>query len=381
MKRLVYAPKVYAYVKTDSGTYDLTEYLTAGEVTRKLDQISSAKLTLRNPYMFWTDLKTRDPVSGETLTEPVFHPMDPITIIMERLQNRPVQVFTGYLDTTPYMVLRPGTVTLQASCTLKKLQYTYFDAGLPFFEEFMAQQGWGVLEGGSIINTGEPAQGENAKEKGSLTDTGFGQLLLSTLEDIGGWPSSTLYIEEIPPGLIELVTGLFETQAKYSEEANKELIKLLHKIIGTAALGEGELSTGTGKADGGEEGIKATAGGWVKVGATEEGPVGNPENTAGGGPGGMCFAELLIAGENADLKSEALFNVLNIKEGPEGYGMAFNTPIEIRLPGSNKAYTMYKNDNGSGQGGDPHFKVDLQTGIINALGWSGNQDVEVRVPQ
>lgn len=380
MKRLVYSPKVYAYVQADTGIYDLTEYLTAGEVTRKLDQVSEAKLTLRNPYMKWTDNRVKDPTSGEHIIEPIFHPMDPITIIMERLQNAPVQVFTGFLDTTPYMVLRPGTVTLQASCTLKKLEYTFYDAGLPFFEEFMAQQGWGIVQGVGAVNTKEPAQGENAKEKGTLTDTGFGKLLLSVLEDIGGWPSNALYIEQIPPGLIGLVTELFEEQAKFSEEANKELVKLLHQTIGTAALGEGELSAGTGKASG-EKGTTATGGGWVKIGATEEGELGNPENTAGGGPGGMCFAELLIAGANEDLKGEALYHVLGVKEGSEGYGMAFNTPIEIRMPGSSKAYTMYKNDNGSGQSGDPHYKVDLQTGIINALGWTPNEDVEVRVPQ
>lgn len=248
MKRLVYAPKVYAYVQADTGAYDLTEYLTAGEVNRKLDQVSDAKLTLRNPSMKWTNHRTKDPVSGEQITEPIFHPMDPITIIMERLQNAPVQVFTGFLDTTPYLVLHPGTVQLQASCTLKKLEYTYYDAGLPFFEEFMAQQGWGIVKGVGAVNTDEPAQGENAKEKGTLTDTGFGKLLLSVLEDIGGWPSSAIYIEQIPPGLISLVTGLFESQAKFSEEADEELIKLLHRTIGTAGLGEGEFSTGSGTA-------------------------------------------------------------------------------------------------------------------------------------
>lgn len=266
MKRLVYSPKVAAYIKADSGIIDISDYITAGGVERKLDQVSSAKLTIRNPNMKWTDVESSDPVSGETLLEPMFHPMDPITIFMTRLQNRPVQVFTGFLDKTPYLQLHPGTIDLRASCTLKKLQYTFFDAGLPFFNEFLVNEGWNVVEGVGIVNQKEPAQGEAAKAKGVLTDTGFGKLLLTVLEDIGGWPKETIYIEEIPPGLIELVTELFESGSKEAEESNQFLIKLLHKIIGTAALGEGELSTGTGKPGEGGQGTFPVEGTLVGAG-------------------------------------------------------------------------------------------------------------------
>lgn len=247
MKRLVYSPKVLAYIKADTGIIDISEYITSGGVERKLDQVSSANLTIRNPYKKWTDVSTKDPVSGEELIEPMFHPMDPIIIFMTRLQNKPVQVFTGFLDKTPYMQMHPGTVTLKASCTLKKLQYTYFDAGLPFFDTFLVDNGWNMVPGIGIVNQKEPAQGEPAKAKGTLTDTGFGKLLLTVLNDIGGWPLETIYIEEIPAGLIELVTELFEDGSKEAEEANQFMLKTLHKIIGTAALGEGELSVGTGK--------------------------------------------------------------------------------------------------------------------------------------
>lgn len=249
MKRLVYSPKVYAYVKTDTGIYDLTEYITSGGVNRKLDQVSDAELTIRNPYKKWTDHLTKDPTTGEQLIEPIFHPMDPITIICQRLQNHPVQVFTGFLDSSPYIVMRPDVVTLKASCTLKKLEYTYYDPGLPFFDEFMAQQGWNLVEGVGVVNQ-EKAQGELATKKGTMTDSGFGRLLLAVMEDIGGWPGKTLFIEKIPPGLVTLVTRLFEEQSAESKEGNEEIIKLLHKIIGTAALGEGELSTATGTPEG-----------------------------------------------------------------------------------------------------------------------------------
>lgn len=328
MKRLVYSPKVNAYIKADSGIIDISDYVTSGSVERKLDQVSTAKLTIRNPNKKWTDVHTKDPVSGEALIEPMFHPMDPIVIFMQRLQNRPVQVFTGFLDRTPYLQLHPATIELSASCTLKKLQYTYFDAGLPFFNDFLVAHGWNVVEGTGIVNQEEPAQGEKAVNKGTMTDSGFGELLLAVMEDIGNWPKSTIYIERIPQDLIELVTELFEEGSKEAKESNELMRHVLHKIIGTASLGEGELSTGTGK--GHEEG---------------GGVIGSPEGTLVGAfvqpqkefaealagltgmslrvVGAWCLAEE-SAGAAEGYAAENYNNWLNM--GPFEQSPAFNNP-------------------------------------------------------
>ena len=104
MKRLVYSPKAYAYVKTDRGLINLSDYITAGSVSRKVNMVSSAELTIRNPDMMWT----REVKNGN----PIFRPMDPITIWLERIKGYPVQVFTGYLDKTPYLQLYPGVCSL-----------------------------------------------------------------------------------------------------------------------------------------------------------------------------------------------------------------------------------------------------------------------------
>lgn len=237
MKRLVYTPKVNTYVKTDYGVFDVSEYITDGRVQRKLDQISSAQLTLRNPGKKWTAHSYVNPDTKKKEIGPIFHPMDPITLTMTRLNNRPIQVFTGYLDQTPYMHLFPDTVTLQASCTLKRLLHTYFDPGLPFFEEFMVANGWQVTEGVGI--THPSADGSKAFDKGKLTDSGFGDLLFAVLKQIGGWDEGTIYIEKIPNDLMELVINLFEPTAEAAKASNEELTDLLHRIIGTASLGSG----------------------------------------------------------------------------------------------------------------------------------------------
>lgn len=343
MKRLVYSPKVEAYIKSDQGIIDISDYITAGGVERKLDQVSAARLTVRNPHMKWTDVESKDHVSGERLLEPMFHPMDPIVIFMQRLQNRPVQVFTGFLDKTPYLQMHPGTIELRASCTLKKLQYTYFDAGLPFFSDFLGANGWNVVEGVGVVNLEERAQGEKAVNKGTLTDSGFGHLLYKVLQDIGHWPKETIYIEKIPNDLIELVTELFDEGSKESKESNEFMLHLLHKIIGTASLGNGELSTGTGK--GHEEG------GGI-VGSSEgtlEGPFVQPQREFAESlaelsglslkvVGAWCLAEQ-SAGAAEGYAAENYNNWLNM--GPFEQNSAFNNPQDAAKHTKDNIYRGY----------------------------------------
>src|SRR4051794_19538039 len=128
MKRLVYSPKAYVYIQTDErsekvpdGIYNISDLVVSGSITRKVNQISTANVTFQNPGFQFTKPGA-----------PTFHPMDKITIFLQRLPHFPVQSFTGYLDETPYYQMYPGTVSLRASCTLKRLQHTYFDPGLPF---------------------------------------------------------------------------------------------------------------------------------------------------------------------------------------------------------------------------------------------------------
>ena len=255
MKRLVYAPKIEAFVKADSGVYNLTEYITEFSIDRKINAVSSAELTLRNPGKIWTDNTYRDAITGEKKVGPILHPMDPITIFLTRLQHRPVQVFTGFCDSTPYLQLFPGTVTLNASCTLKKLLYTYFDPGLPFMQEYLKSYGWIPTEGGQITHPqaeGDAAEGSRKeKEEIRYDDSGIGELLYHVLQDIGGWSDSTIFIQEMPPSVIELVSNLFDLFKAQGEEASAELKHLLHEIIGSVALGSGGESSGGGVREGG----------------------------------------------------------------------------------------------------------------------------------
>jgi len=142
IRRLVYPPKVWIFVKNiHEEIIDLTEYCVGGEVKRLLNQASSAEIRLRNPEKIFTASPGK---------YAAFHPMDPIVIFMERFPGLHVQVFTGYLDSTPYLQLFPGIVTLKATCTLKKLMFTYFQMAQQYTLEFFKHFGWNLTANGVI---------------------------------------------------------------------------------------------------------------------------------------------------------------------------------------------------------------------------------------
>jgi hypothetical protein len=253
MKRIVYSPKVNAFVKTDTGVLDLSPFLVRGSVTRKLDQVSSANLEFRNPNEIFT------PESG-----PLIHPMDPIVIFMSRLKDKPVQIFTGYVDSAPYFSIKAGgDLTLDASCTLKRLLYTYYDPGLRFFHDFLRAQGWALQGGDSVL---PPGSGETVEEdqqdndnndqypeplSDGLNDASFGRMLYETLVYIGNWDPSSIYIENLPDGIIDLVEGIFYQIDESSKGDRDAIRKVLEYILenntfyGTGDPGNGSTDLST----------------------------------------------------------------------------------------------------------------------------------------
>src|SRR4051812_26842414 len=200
MKRLVYAPRVDVYVKRDDGTViDLSPFVTECSVQRSINSVSKATVQFRNPSMRFTNFPQGDGIG------PMFHPMDPISITMTRLRDRPIEVFTGYCDTTPYLQLFPGTCTIQASCTLKRLQYTYWDPGLPFVVSFLEAHGWQPTPGGAVDSK---ATTQTLGKK--LTDGSIGGLLYSVLNEIGQWPDGTIFIESLPDSIIPIVENIYK---------------------------------------------------------------------------------------------------------------------------------------------------------------------------
>ncbi len=234
MQRLVYSPKIQAFINTQTGVLDITDFIVSGTVQRVVNEVSTAELVIRNPGKRFTD-------PGN----PTFRPMDGITIFGSRHKGRPVQMFTGYLDQSPYMQLFPGTCTLRASCTLKRLMYTYMDGGLPYTWDFLRKYGWLAQPetGGMKSPAGDQQTTQNAD--GKFTDGSVGDLMFGVLKDIGQWDEEQILIESFPKDASEIVQGLNENIASNVSEAQKQFDQFLTDIIGEYSPGSG-LPVGPG---------------------------------------------------------------------------------------------------------------------------------------
>jgi len=227
MKRLVYRPKVWAYVKAGgSQPIDLSPYLVRGRVDRVVNDASTARLTLLNPDFKFTENQT-------------FKPMDPITIFMARDIERPVRVFTGFLDDVPYLQLFPGTIELKASCTIKRLMHTYWDPALPFSAYFLNKYGWQQQPDGSMKNIADENKrllanpvGNEIKAVGQLNDSGLTSVLAGTMQAVGHWDAKDLLIEPLPSTLTDNIEKLYNSYRNERKDTQDAIRKFLKKFIG-----------------------------------------------------------------------------------------------------------------------------------------------------
>lgn len=261
MKRLIYSPMINVWIQTDTGVFDLSPYVTDFQIDRRVNEVSLATVSFRNPRV--TD--ERDPsktrfmftehIANDGTVRPMFHPMDPITITLTRLKGRPIQVFTGYCDTTPYVQLKPGIAKLDASCTLKRLEYTYWDPALLFVRNFMEKNGWGISPQGTALSP------DAEKRRVKNNDSSIGFLLYSVLTEIGGWSDKNIFIQELPGDKIaKMVRKLYQDTTRANNAALTDFHKFLGDVIGSAKYG----SAGGGGGGGDEGQNNAATPDWFK---------------------------------------------------------------------------------------------------------------------
>jgi len=213
MKRLIYAPKVYIFIRSsnlDGRIYDVSSDVVSGSVTQNMGDLSTANFELRNRYQKWL----RDDESGR---KSIFLPMDLVTIWMQRVAGRPIQVFTGYLNSVPYYQGYPGNASFTASCTLKRLAFTWFDPGLEFFNQWvLSQDGNWVYDAATgeaqsaTYNFGGVKVGGTGVDTGAMHDGGFAKLLGRFMIDIAGWGANDVLISELPSDLPKKAAQLYE---------------------------------------------------------------------------------------------------------------------------------------------------------------------------
>lgn len=221
MKTLVYSPDIRVVIAGGNGKeYDVSADVVRGSLHRMENAASTFICELANAKGQYTK-------KGAGL----FGRMDRITVYMKRVNW--VQVFSGYLDTVPFAQMWAGNVTIKATCTLKRLLYTYWNPNLS--------------QSAAIFNTlGGPS---NAVQT-DVTDSGLGDLLGNIVCWVGGWLPQNVHIQNFPVNFYNAMEGEFlKIQASNldHENAYKDLILGYDHTAGVgSAAGQKNLSTGPG---------------------------------------------------------------------------------------------------------------------------------------
>lgn len=153
------------------GTIDISDDLTGARITLTENAISGVSFTLLN---------RRRKYDG------VFTPNDRISIMLKRI--RPLQVFAGYLNTTPLFSALERTISLSASCSLKRLQYTPWDPGAPESAALLQINSMDIdprfLDGGIAFN------------------------IINLLSKVANWDPAKVHIGALPSGWLDRMKGL-----------------------------------------------------------------------------------------------------------------------------------------------------------------------------
>jgi hypothetical protein len=161
MSVFLYAPGFKIYISTaKNGILDISDDVTQGTMVRRSSGVSSLTFTLQN---------ARRKYDG------VFTPNDRIIVMMKRLAW--MRVFTGYLNAVPLVTAWPMAVQITASCSMKRLQYYFWDPGLAVSQ--------------TLVDNAMTAT-QNAD------DGGVANAIVTLLNSVVGWPPANVHIAGIP---------------------------------------------------------------------------------------------------------------------------------------------------------------------------------------
>jgi hypothetical protein len=122
----------------------------------------------------------------------VFTPNDTVVVQMKRLKW--IQVFAGYLDSVPYFSVFQRSVSVTATCTLKRLWYHFWDPGLPSSLDLLSQ----ALD---------PTQTTTG-------DAGMSAVVKALLTKVAGWPDDQIHIGDVPTDWMSKIASIYATESQ-----------------------------------------------------------------------------------------------------------------------------------------------------------------------
>lgn len=208
MPEFVYSPGVKIYIQTEPTSpakgkvIDVSDDLVSGTLQRRSDGVSTFQFTLSN---------------GNRKYDQVFTPNDRIVVQMKRVTWLPI--FTGYLNSVPLVTVYPKDVNIEASCTLKRLQYWYWDAYAP--------------ETQNMVRAALSGPGASSGELSGI------EAILSILENVTRWPRNKVHIGLVPSNWFTIT----QKMATYVNQQSLQSDQVATAFF--AALNSGAAISGT----------------------------------------------------------------------------------------------------------------------------------------
>lgn len=169
----------------------------------------------------------------------VIQPMDRITIEMKRVEW--VRVFSGYLNNGPIFSVWPRVLNLTASCSLKRLQFWFWDSTTAASATLMNEINLGNTRG---------ADGQPTASSPVAVDEGLRKATVRLLTEVVGWPQEKIHIGKVPANWYDFAAGV-EQQIMADNDMSsllgsfKSTAVVGGSTVGGTALANGTLSAGT----------------------------------------------------------------------------------------------------------------------------------------
>jgi cell wall-associated NlpC family hydrolase len=211
MSTFIYNPSIKILIETGGNllnpkikrqVLDVSDDIVRGQLTRRVDGVSDLRFTLLNARRKY---------------DQVFTPNDRITVLMKRVTW--LRVFTGYLNSVPLMTGWPRDVELTASCSLKRLQYWYWDPESAYTQQM-------------IMNALKGARGT-----GKNTDGGMTNVVLSVMKEVVGWPESKVHIAKIPDDWFKTAYKIAQAVDKSAQESDDLAQQFFQSLGGAGTVG------------------------------------------------------------------------------------------------------------------------------------------------
>ena len=216
--QLIYNPQIQVLIDTNNGVIDVSPDIVSFQVDRVINAVSKFQVKLNNTKRKYT--------IGGTNSQPIIQTMNRIVVNLTKLDNV-FQVFSGYVTVAPIIAIMPNAVDIEAECTLKRLQNTFWDSSVPTLRAILP----GMM---STINN-----------QGQFSDGGAAQGMQNLLEQVVGWQTDQIKIQTIPQSFLDAVGTEFKG---VSQTLNNTLVSQLATAVdslGTQSSTADNGGTGT----------------------------------------------------------------------------------------------------------------------------------------